>query len=67
MNQAIFCVTPMSFASVVLAMPFLCEVISQTAIIHLRSSILLSSKIVPTSIGKRFRQSLHLWVRLSER
>ena len=65
MNHAVFCVTPRSFASAVLAMPFLCDVISQIAIIHLRSSILVSSKIVPTLIEKRFRQSPHLCVRLS--
>lgn len=59
MNHAVFCVTPMSLASWVLAMPVLCEVISQIAIIHWRRLILLSSKIVPTFIEKRLRQSPH--------
>ena len=67
MNQAVFWVTPMSVASCVEAMPFLCEVISQIAMNHFRSSILLSSKMVPTLIENRFRHSPHLWVRLSEK
>ncbi len=62
MNHAVFCVTLMSFASWVLAIPFLWEVISQIAISHFRSGILLSSKIVPTLIEKRWRQSPHLCV-----
>ena len=45
---------------VVLATPFLCDVMSQIAMNHLRSGILLSSKIVPTLMLKRFRQSPHL-------
>ena len=67
MNHAVFCVTPMSLASWVLAIPFLCEVISHTAIIQWRRPILLSSKMVPTLIENRFLQSPHLCVRRSEK
>ena len=65
MNHAVFCVTWISRASCALAMPFLCDVISQIAANHFRSGILVSWKIVPTLIEKRCRQSPHLWVRLS--
>src|SRR5665213_4476990 len=66
-NQADFWVIPRSFANCVLAMPFLCEVISQIASIHVRSGSLVPSKIVPTLIENRWRQSPHLWVFLSEK
>ena len=48
-------------------MPFLCEVISQMAANHLRSGSFVSSKIVPTLMENRWRQSWHLWVFLSEK
>ena len=67
MNHAVFCVTPMSRASWVLATPFLCDVMSQIAMNHFRSGTLLSSKMVPTLIENRCRQSPHLCVRLSEK
>jgi len=56
-----------SFASWVLAIPFLLDVISQIAANHLRRGSFVSSKIVPTLMLKRWRQSPHLWVRLSEK
>lgn len=43
----------MSRASVVLAMPLRCDVISQIAANHLHSGILESSKIAPTRIENR--------------
>jgi len=48
-------------------MPFLCEVMSQIAANHLRSGSFVSSKIVPTLIEKRWRQSEHLCVFLWEK
>ncbi len=67
MNHADFCVIPSSLANRADAMPFLWDVISQMAANHLRSGSFVSSKIVPTLIEKRFRQSWHLWVFLSEK
>jgi len=67
MNHAVFCVTSKSFANWTLEMLFLCEVTYQTAGIQVRSGSLESSKIVPTLIENRWRQSPHLCVFLSEK
>ena len=50
-----------------LAIPFLWLVRSQIAMNHLRSGSFVSSKIVPTLIKNRLRQSPHLCVRPSEK
>ena len=56
-----------SLASVVEAMPLGWLVISQIAMNHLRSGSFVSSKIVPTLIENRWRQSPHLKVLRSEK
>ena len=66
-NHADFCVIFKSFASVVLAMPFGWFVTIQIAMNHLRSGSFVSSKMVPTLIEKRWRQSPHLNVLRSEK
>ena len=67
MNQAVFWVTPKSFANWVLAIPFLWDVMNQTASIHVRSGSFVSSKMVPTLIENRWRQEAHLWIFLSSK
>ena len=56
-----------SRASWVEAMPFLWLAIIQMAMNHLRNGNFVSSKMVPTLIENRWRQSPHLWVRRSEK
>ncbi len=48
-------------------MPLAWLAIIQIAINHLQSGSFVSSKIVPTLMENRWRQSPHLWVRLSEK